>query len=95
MPFWGLGKLKHAPPDNMHIGQRVAIAGMMVSGALAVIKIVAGVYGHSTAVVADGMESGGDVFASGFVLLGLTLAARPPTRTTPMATGGRKPSRAC
>jgi cation diffusion facilitator family transporter len=50
---------------------------MVVSGALAAIKITAGLMGHSTAVVADGLESAGDVFASGIVLLGLTLAAKP------------------
>ena len=44
----------------MQIGQRVAAAGMLVSGALAVIKVFAGISGHSTAVVADGMESAGD-----------------------------------
>jgi cation diffusion facilitator family transporter len=61
----------------LQIGQRVALAGMAVSGALAAIKITAGLMGHSTAVVADGLESMGDVFASGIVLLGLTLAAKP------------------
>ena len=61
----------------MQIGQRVALAGMAVSGALAAIKITAGLMGHSHAVVADGLESAGDVFASGIVLLGLTLAAKP------------------
>jgi len=61
----------------LQIGQRVALAGMFVSGALAAIKITAGLMGHSTAVVADGLESAGDVFASGIVLLGLTLAAKP------------------
>ena len=61
----------------MLVGQRVALAGMAVSGALAAIKITAGMMGHSTAVVADGLESVGDVFASGIVLLGLTLAAKP------------------
>jgi cation diffusion facilitator family transporter len=71
----------------MHIGQRVAIAGMVVSGALAIVKIVAGVSGHSTAVVADGLESAGDVFASGFVLLGLTLAARPADKNHPYGHG--------
>jgi cation diffusion facilitator family transporter len=50
---------------------------MAVSGALAAIKITAGLMGYSTAVVADGLESIGDVFASGIVLLGLTLAAKP------------------
>jgi cation diffusion facilitator family transporter len=71
----------------MHIGQRVAIAGMVVSGALAIVKIVAGLSGHSTAVVADGLESAGDVFASGFVLLGLTLAARPADDNHPYGHG--------
>ena len=61
----------------MQTGQRVAAAGMLVSGALAALKITAGIQGHSTSVVADGLESAGDVFSSGFVLLGLTLAAKP------------------
>ncbi len=71
----------------MHTGQRVALAGMVVSGALAAIKIVAGSLGHSTAVVADGCESAGDVFASGFVLLGLTLAAKPADEDHPYGHG--------
>src|SRR5438034_2640699 len=71
----------------MQTGQRIAIAGMAISGALAVIKIVAGVMGHSTAVVADGIESAGDVFASGFVLLGLWLAALPADSNHPYGHG--------
>ena len=59
----------------MQTGQRVAAGGMLVSGALALLKIMVGMSGHSAAVVADGLESTGDVFASAFVLLGLTLAA--------------------
>jgi cation diffusion facilitator family transporter len=72
---------------DMHIGQRVAIAGMAVSGALAIVKVLVGLSGHSTAVVADGLESAGDVFASGFVLLGLTLAARPADQNHPYGHG--------
>ena len=71
----------------MKTGQRVAIAGMVVSGSLAVIKIWAGLSGHSTAVVADGLESASDVFASGLVLLGLTLAARPADQNHPYGHG--------
>ncbi len=65
----------------------MAVAGMVVSGMLALVKIVAGIYGHSTAVVADGLESGGDVFASGFVLLGLTLASKPADWNHPYGHG--------
>jgi cation diffusion facilitator family transporter len=71
----------------MQIGQRVALAGMIVSGALAAIKITTGLMGHSTAVVADGLESTADVFASGIVLLGLTLAAKPADWNHPYGHG--------
>jgi cation diffusion facilitator family transporter len=71
----------------MQTGQRVAVTGMLVSGALAVIKIVAGMSGHSTAVVADGLESASDVIASGFVLFGLTLAAKPADENHPYGHG--------
>jgi cation diffusion facilitator family transporter len=71
----------------MSTGQRIAGLGMAVSGTLAVVKIVTGLAGHSTAVVADGLESGGDVFSSGFVLLALTLAARPADDDHPYGHG--------
>jgi cation diffusion facilitator family transporter len=60
---------------------------MVVSGILAAIKITAGAMGHSTAVVADGLESAADVFASGIVLLGLTLAAKPADSDHPYGHG--------
>jgi cation diffusion facilitator family transporter len=43
--------------------------------------------GHSTAVVADGLESAADVVASGFVLFGLTLAAKPADENHPYGHG--------
>ena len=71
----------------MHTGQRIAATGMAISGALAVAKIFAGVAGHSTAVLADGLESASDVFSSGVVLLGLTLAAKPADENHPYGHG--------
>jgi len=71
----------------MQTGQQIAAAGMAISGALALAKITAGLAGHSTAVFADGLESGSDVFSSGFVLLGLTLAAKPPDENHPYGHG--------
>ena len=71
----------------MTTGQRVAAVGMLASGILALVKILVGVAGHSTAVVADGLESASDVFASGLVLLGLTIAAKPPDEEHPYGHG--------
>ncbi|MEO8370351.1 MAG: cation diffusion facilitator family transporter [Candidatus Solibacter sp.] len=71
----------------MQTGQRVAVAGMVISGSLALIKITAGMSGNSTAVVADGFESAADVVASGFVLFGLTMAAKPADDEHPYGHG--------
>jgi len=71
----------------MRIGQKVALGGMIVSAALAVLKIVTGAMAGSTSVVADGLESAGDVLASGLVFLGLTLAAKPPDWNHPYGHG--------
>jgi cation diffusion facilitator family transporter len=71
----------------MQTGQRIAAAGMAISGALAVAKITAGLAGHSTAVVADGLESASDVFSSGLVFLGLSLAAKPADENHPYGHG--------
>ena len=71
----------------MRIGQKVALAGIAVSSGLAVVKIVTGLLAGSTSVVADGLESAGDVLASGLVFLGLTLAAKPADSDHPYGHG--------
>ncbi len=74
------------------MGRRVALAGMIVSGSLAVAKIIIGLIANSTSVVADGIESASDVFASGIVLFGLFVAARPATKIIPTDTAVSKHS---
>ncbi len=69
------------------VGQRVAIVSMFVSAMLAAAKIIVGLRANSTAVVSDGLESTGDVLASGLVLLGLILAAKPPDDAHPYGHG--------
>lgn len=69
------------------LGRRVSILSMAVSGALAVIKISAGLVAGSTAVVADGVESAGDVLASAVILVGLWVASRPPDENHPYGHG--------
>ncbi|HWE51963.1 MAG TPA: cation diffusion facilitator family transporter [Bryobacteraceae bacterium] len=71
----------------MDTARRIAILGMTVSGLLAVLKITVGWIGHSASVTADGFESTADVFASGLVLIGLTLAQRPADKNHPYGHG--------
>ncbi|HWR53666.1 MAG TPA: cation diffusion facilitator family transporter [Bryobacteraceae bacterium] len=68
-------------------GRRIAFAGIVASGALAIAKILIGWVGGSTSVIADGVESAGDVFTSGIVLFGLIVASRPPDQEHPYGHG--------
>jgi cation diffusion facilitator family transporter len=71
----------------MDKARQLAILGMVVSGCLAALKITAGWFGRSAAVSADGFESASDVFTSGLVLAGLTIAARPADENHPYGHG--------
>lgn len=60
---------------------------MVVGGSLSAIKLIVGWIGHSTAVLADGLENTGDLFGSGLVLYELHIASRPPDREHPYGHG--------
>jgi cation diffusion facilitator family transporter len=70
-----------------HLARRVAMASIATSAVLAVVKIVVGSAARSVAVVSDGLESAADAFASGLVLVGLWMAARPPDEDHPYGHG--------
>src|ERR1700729_3677285 len=71
----------------MKKARQIARVGMLVSAVLAALKIGVGLAAHSAAVTADGFESAADVFTSGLVLIGLTLAARPADENHPYGHG--------
>lgn len=69
------------------LGRRVSLISIAVSGGLAVAKLVIGWMAGSNSVMADGVESVGDVLASGLILFGLWVAARPPDENHPYGHG--------
>ena len=71
--------------------QRWALAGAAINVALATIKVMAGVFGHSYALIADGMESGLDVASSLIIWGGLKYAAKEPDREHPYGHGKAEP----
>lgn len=75
-------------------GIELVLGGIVVSVVLAAIKIIAGVVGHSYALVADGIESCLDVFSSAVVWAGMRFAARPPDENHPYG-HGKAESLAC
>jgi cation diffusion facilitator family transporter len=66
---------------------RTALVGMCVNAALAVVKIVAGIAGHSQALIADGIESTADLFSSLVVWSGLRIASRSADEQYPFGYG--------
>jgi cation diffusion facilitator family transporter len=73
-----------APPPA---GLRAAQTGLVVNAGLAVLKIVAGVVGHSYALIADGIESSADILSSTIVWGGLRIAARDADDEYPFGYG--------
>jgi cation diffusion facilitator family transporter len=67
--------------------QRITLVSICVSAALAFSKLLVGWMAGSTAVVADGFESAGDVVGSTIVLFGLLAASRPPDAEHPYGHG--------
>jgi cation diffusion facilitator family transporter len=58
---------------------------------LAAVKLIAGYLGDSQALVADGIESGGDVLSSTLVFFALRYAAKPADKNHPYGHGRAEP----
>src|SRR3954467_7197961 len=68
-------------------GIRSAQLGMVINAGLAAVKLVAGVVGHTYALVADAVESTADIFSSLIVWGGLPVASRDPDEEYPFGYG--------
>ncbi len=68
-------------------GARATLQGIVVSAMLSAVKIVAGVLGHSYALIADGIESMLDILSAVAVLGGLKIASTPPNERYPYGYG--------
>jgi len=73
--------------DAVAHAEKVTLVGMLVNVALAGIKLTAGLVGHSYALVADAIESMGDIVASVVIWGGLRYANRPPDEDHPYGHG--------
>lgn len=76
---------------NLQIGARLALIGLVVNIAFAIIKILGGIFGNAYALMADGIESVLDVAGSIVIWSGLRFAARPPDETHPYGHGKAEP----
>lgn len=63
------------------------IIGLFLNAILAIIKIAAGILGHTYALIADGIESTLDIFSSLIVYSGMKIGAQPPDKDHPFGHG--------
>jgi hypothetical protein len=77
--------------DRLALGIRTTLTGAAVNILLATAKAVAGVLGHSFALIADAAESLTDVVGSLVILGGLAYSLRPADENHPYGHGKAEP----
>jgi cation diffusion facilitator family transporter len=84
---------QHSMPIEQTVqrGLRSSLVGIGSNLGLSVLKCGAGFFGHSFALVADGIESLSDVVSSTVVLFGLKIAIKPPDEDHPYGHGKAEP----
>lgn len=75
----------------LETGRRWALAGLVTNLILAVVKISAGIVGHSYALIADGLESSLDMLGSALIWAGLKYASKNPDTSHPYGHGKAEP----
>jgi cation diffusion facilitator family transporter len=70
---------------------RTTFLGLAANVALSVAKFLAGILGHSQALIADAVESLADIFSSIIVWRGLVVAETPPDEDHPYGHGKAEP----
>jgi cation diffusion facilitator family transporter len=72
-------------PESMETsaptGKKVTIIGVLVNTFLIVLKLIAGIFGSSQALIADAVHSFSDLFTDVVVLVGLKISNKPPDKT--------------
>jgi cation diffusion facilitator family transporter len=84
-----VGRYRH-----IDAGLKVVLWGIALNTVLCLIKAGTGVAGHSYALVADAIESGGDIMTSIVLYIGLRTAARHPDDNHPYGHGKAEPAAA-
>ncbi len=68
-------------------GARLVLRGIALNAGLAAVKFAGGIFGHTYALIADGVESLIDILSSALVWAGFRVAAEPPDENHPYGHG--------
>lgn len=68
---------------NKDLAYRVSIVTIVVNLVLTIIKIIAGIIGHSSAMISDAIHSGSDVLSTLIVIVGIYISNKKSDREHP------------
>src|SRR5215469_11442790 len=88
LKFWHTSKM---PGARLKQSLRATFLGLCVNAVLAVLKLLAGIFGNSHALVADAVESLADIFSSIIVWRGVVVAEEPADEDHPYGHGKAEP----
>lgn len=90
--FFNVGAVRWSVRNNrLKRGLRATFIGLATNSVLTSAKLVAGIVGHSHALVADAVESLADIFSSVIVWRGLVIADAPADEDHPYGHGKAEP----
>jgi cation diffusion facilitator family transporter len=69
----------------------LVLRGIVLNALLALLKFAGGIFGHTYALIADGVESLLDILSSTLVWMGFHVASRPPDANHPYGHGKAEP----
>src|SRR5690554_6819048 len=69
--------------NRFHTGRRTAVTGIIVNIILTIFKLLAGFLAHSTAMIADGIESASDIITTSIVAYSIKIAQKPEDQKHP------------
>lgn len=69
--------------DFQKVANKVSIVTIIGNVVLSVIKLLAGIIAHSTAMISDAIHSASDVFSTFVVIIGIKLSAKEPDKEHP------------
>src|ERR1700753_1033693 len=75
------------PERTLRTRQGSALKGIVLNGSLGAAKLLAGIFGHSYALIADACESFGDVLSSTVTFYALKKASEPADAEHPAGHG--------
>ncbi len=74
---------KTAEPDFQAAANKVATVTIIENAALSALKLFAGLFAHSGAMISDAVHSASDVFSTIVVIIGIKLASKKPDKEHP------------